>query len=245
MGVDIREYQAVTDFIMRGDRVSGVRTATESIEADAVVSTVYSWTNILLSRLGIQLPVKTVVHQRYITEPLPQPISIPVVNADPLGGYLRPAAGGRLLLGIETAEREEIRVTDPGYHLRELEQHTDRRFSPETLKAQIRSDFTSYLPLLANVNWEMDKVGLLTFSMDGEPILGPVKSVQGLYVGVAFHSGGFAYNPVSGLLLSDFVADGITSIDVKAFSPDRFNKADTATYLAETVKQKDVSRRRH
>ena len=245
LGVEIREHQLVTDFSLQGERITGVRTVLETIEADAVVSTIYSWTNMLLSRLGLQLPVKTVVHQRYITEPLLNPLAIPAVNADPMGGYVRPAAGGRLLFGIETAEREEQRVTRLEYHLSELEQYPDPRYAPDRLKEEIRTGFSSFVPALGTVKWESDKVGLLTFSMDGEPILGPVHDIPGLYVGLAFHSGGFAYNPVSGLLLAEFVADSHTSVNVMAFSPDRFNAAETAAYLAETVKQKDVARRRH
>ena len=64
-------------------------------------------------------------------------------------------------------------------------------------------------------------------------------------MGVAFHSGGFAYNPASGLLLAEYVADGKTCIDVNAFSPDRFDPVETEAYLASTIRQQDVSRRRH
>ncbi|SVD23203.1 uncharacterized protein METZ01_LOCUS376057, partial [marine metagenome] len=37
---------------------------------------------------------------------------------------------------------------------------------------------------------ELSKVGLLAFSLDGEPILGRIDAVPGLFVGTAFHSGG-------------------------------------------------------
>lgn len=81
--------------------------------------------------------------------------------------------------------------------------------------------------------------------MDGEPILGQPGELPGLFVAVAFHSGGFAYNPVSGLLLAELIAEGRTEIDISAFSPDRFNADDTKAYLAKKVQQKDVARRRH
>lgn len=238
LGVEIREHELVEDLILRGGRVAGVRTASGLIEADAVVTTLYGWTNLLLERVDLRLPVKAFVHQRYVTEPLPRPLAIPAVNANPLGGYIRPAAGGRLLAGIESADRLEQRVERPDFHLRELS-------APEALKDQIRSNFTDYVPLLASAGWAIDKVGLLTFAMDGEPVLGPVGRIPGLFIGVAFHSGGFAYNPVSGLLLAEFVADGRTSIDVSAFSPDRFDPVETASYLSETLAQKHVVRRRH
>ena len=70
-------------------------------------------------------------------------------------------------------------------------------------------------------------------------------ALPGLFVGTAFHSGELRVQPGVGLLLAEFVADGTTSIDVSAFSPDRFDAAETAEYLASTVPQKDAARRRH
>ncbi|HEX5692955.1 MAG TPA: FAD-binding oxidoreductase, partial [Roseiflexaceae bacterium] len=208
------------------------------IEADVVISTVYAWTNLLLARLGMQLPVKAFVHQRYVTEPLPAPPAIPAVNANPLGGYLRPASGGRLLVGIETAEREEFHVPSPDFHQSQLSA------APE-LKQQIMADFTPYVPALAETSWEFERVGLLTFSVDGEPILGPIAQLPGLFTAVAFHSGGFAYNPAAGRLLAEYVADGRPSVDISVFSPDRFDAQETADYLATTIPQSQAVRRRH
>ncbi|MCB0189544.1 MAG: hypothetical protein KDE31_34970, partial [Caldilineaceae bacterium] len=59
----------------------------------------------------------------------------------------------------------------------------------------------------------------------------------GLLLGCAFHSGGFAYNPVAGLLLAELITTGQTSIDISAFSPNRFTADVTADYLATTVTQ--------
>jgi sarcosine oxidase subunit beta len=81
--------------------------------------------------------------------------------------------------------------------------------------------------------------------MDGEPILGPVRELPGLFVGAAFHSGGFAYNPAAGQLLAEFVADGRTSIDVSAFAPERFDRREAEAHLASTVTQEHAVRRRH
>jgi sarcosine oxidase, subunit beta len=238
LGVEIREHQQVTDFIQRGGRVAGVKTAEADIEADAVVCTVYSWTNALIGRLGRQLPVKAFVHQRYVTRPLPAPPAIPAVNANPLGGYIRPASGGRILVGVETPARTEYRVASVDFHMSTVS-------AEPMLKAQALIDFAPYAPALADASWEFERVGLLTFSMDGEPILGPVAQLPGFYTALAFHSGGFAYNPAAGLLLAEFVADRRTSIDVSAFSPDRFDPAAVEEYMATTVPQQAAVRRRH
>jgi glycine/D-amino acid oxidase-like deaminating enzyme len=238
LGVDIREHQQVSDFMMRGGRVAGVKTAEADIEADAVVCTVYSWTNALLAQLGLRLPVKAFVHQRYVTRPLPAAPTIPAVNANPLGGYIRPASGRRMLVGVETPQREEYRVPSVDFHMSTVS-------AEPGLKEQALADFAPYAPALASASWEFERIGLLTFSIDGEPILGPIAQLPGFYTGLAFHSGGFAYNPAAGTLLAEFVADGRTSIDVSAFSPDRFDPRDVDEYLATTVPQAAAVRRRH
>jgi glycine/D-amino acid oxidase-like deaminating enzyme len=173
-----------------------------------------------------------------VTEPLAEPLAIPAVNANPLGGYLRPASGGRLLVGIETAERVEYRVPAPDFRLSALEA------APE-LKQRIMAGFTPYVPALGETRWSFERVGLLTFSIDGEPILGPIRRLPGFYTGLAFHSGGFAYNPAAGMLLAEFVADGRTSVDVSAFAPDRFDPREVGAYLETAVPQKAAVQRRH
>lgn len=238
LGVEIRERQQVTGFLLNQGRVCGVTVDAGNVEGDAVICTVLAWTSKVLEPLGIKLPVKAFVHQRYLTEPFEAPVRIPAVNANFLGGYIRPALGNRILAGIETSEREEFRVPSMDFRLSSLSAR------PE-LQSQISEKYAALLPILKDVNWESKRIGLITFSMDGEPILGPVERLSGFYVGTAFHSGGFAYNPVSGLLLSECVMGLQTSIDISSFSPDRFDANATEKHLARTLRQRDASPRRH
>ena len=238
LGVEIYENQQVRGFELRNGKVAGVETADGRIEADIVVSTVYSWTRALLHTVGLELAVKCFVHQRYLTTPLTLPVGIPAVNANPYFGYVRPALGGRLLAGLETAERQDYEVNSLDFHLSQIE-------NPAHLPADLRRNLVPLVPALATVDFESEKVGLLTFSMDLEPVLGPVNALPGLLLALAFHSGGFAYNPGAGELLAEFVCQGRTCVDVSSWSPDRFNVEETKEYLGTKIQQKDVGRRRH
>ena len=64
LGVEIRENEKVEEFILQNGVVTGVRTTKTSLEADAVICTVYSWTLKLTDPLGIKWPIKVFVHQR-------------------------------------------------------------------------------------------------------------------------------------------------------------------------------------
>ncbi len=238
LGVEIVEQQPVQNFIESQGRITGVQTSGRIWEADVVICTVHAWMPKVLGLLRWQLPVKTFVHQRYLTTPLTNPIHIPAVNANPQNGYIRPASGNRILAGGETAQRVEYPVPSLDFHMSALS-------APVEVKELLTQEMTPLLPRLAQTTWESERVGLIAFSVDGEPVLGPIEQLPGLVVGCAFHSGGFAYNPVAGQLLAEYATNGQTSIDVTAFSPQRFATLDVDEYLASVVTQENAIRRRH
>ena len=238
LGVEILQREQVHNVLVRAEHVAGVETNRQTLEADTVVCTVHCWSLPFWKPLGIRLPVKHFVHQRYVSVPMDTPLACPPVNAHLYGGYVRPAAGGRILLGVETMKREEWQVESTDFRM------TDVTPMPE-LRSQTVAQFKDFLPPLADIAWESDHVGLISFSSDGEPLLGPVGELGGFYVGTAFHWGGFSYNTVAGLLLAELVVDGQTSVDIRAFSPKRFDRKDTDDYLATTIRQSEVALRRH
>jgi len=142
LGVDVLEQQTVTGFLQRGGRVTGVRTNVAEFEGDAVIATVYSWNQQLMSRLGLRLPVKAFVHQRYVTRPVRKPPPIPATNADFILSYIRPARGDRLLLGIATPEREEFQVPSIDWHMSGVP-------PPAGLKETVMEFFKPIVPALA------------------------------------------------------------------------------------------------
>ena len=237
-GVIIREGSTVTGFVLRSGRIVGVHTASSALGADAVVCAVHAWIPTLLGLIGVRLPVKTFVHQRYLTEPLVDAATLPAINANTLGGYLRPASGRRLLLGAETPDRMEYQVPNADFRMAQLT-------APAGLDAEIVRRFSGLTPRLHGLSCVEERVGLIAFSLDGEPILGPMPQLPGLFLGIAFHSGGFAYNPVAGLLLAQMVLDKETEIDLKAFAVDRFSSEQIDGYMGETIAQAQVFRRRH
>lgn len=238
LGVDVLENEPVFDFLRSGDQITGVQTANGTIHAEAVVSTVHAWSLPLWKKIGFQQPIKHFVHQRYVTAPLDKPLNAPPVNANPYFGYVRPAAGNRLLMGIETAMREECRVEDGDFSMDDL--HVDR-----SVRDDGQRTCASLVPQLNDVTWETEKVGLISFSVDGEPVFGPAPDTPGLYLATAFHSGGFSYNPIVGELMSEWLVYGKPSLDLKHFLPERFSPQDTEAYLAQTLRQNQAVRRRH
>ena len=117
--------------------------------------------------------------------------------------------------------------------------------APNHYKEEMTANLLPIMPSLSQVKWAHDKVGLISFAIDGEPILGPVLRLPGLFVGASFHSGGFAYNPAAGELLADYIIKGTPRIDVSRFAPERFESETVEAYLASSIPQSQAIQRRH
>lgn len=239
MGGVIHEGTCVKSILLSGDTAIGAKTENGDIYADAVICATYAWTNTLLASLDIRLPAKSFIHQRYVTQALPSFLKMPPVNADDYFGYIRPTDDGKILMGVETPAGTDYSIKDPTFELSDI---PDQWSIAEDGKSKLQT----LLPLLKETTWEYAKTGLINFSMDGEPIIGSIASYNQLLVGLAFHSGGFSYSPVSGFLLAELASKGTTPIDIAAFSPNRYTEpAETEAYLESTVPQSHAVRRRH
>ncbi|MAU08366.1 MAG: hypothetical protein CL607_00975 [Anaerolineaceae bacterium] len=233
LGVEIRENQIVTGFERNGDTFTGVQTADGTIPAERIISASHIWTNHLLGTAGLTLPMRAIVHQRYVTAPLTEAVNIPAVNANPYGAYVRPAEGNCILAGYETPNPTPFDIPSMDFDMASVR-------TPEVYQQRLKDNLTPLLPRLKDTSWATEHVGLLSFSADEEPILGEL--APGLIVAGSFHSGGFAYNPVAGLLLAETALSETPSINVDTFAPTRFANLD-ADDLANQRNTSTIQRR--
>ena len=238
MGVEIRENEPVVGFDIHGGRLRGVVTGQGTIETDAAVSAVNAWTNHVLSLAGFRVPYKNFVHERFVTKPFPEPPRLPAVNDHILNGYVRPTDDNRLLLGTSVDGLGAYDMRGPDFDVSELDPH------PDALPF-LKEHLVRRAPMLEGAEWDYHTVGLISLAYDVKPVIGPVPGVDGLFVGAHFHSGGFAYNPASGLLIAEHVVDGETSIDSEMYSPARFGTVDTDAFLTAPIMHDDMGRVRH
>lgn len=248
LGVEIRENQSLVEFDITGSSVTGVVTrdmgsssmSSEdvTIKADSVICTVNAWANKVLSLAGYKIPMKNFIHERFVTKPFSTAPQLPAVNDNVKDGYFRPTDDNRLLLGTVSHNPNEFSIPNHAFTFDELE--PDPRALPF-----LKDSFVDRLPLLSEAEWDYHKVGLISVAMDANPVLGPIPEISNFYVGVNFHSGGFGYNPVAGMLLSEHVVVGKTTINVDAFLPERFAKIDTEAYLSEPRAHHEMGIKRH
>jgi len=237
MGVEIRENEPVEEFIVEGGRVRGVRTRTSGeLAADAVVCTVNAWANSLLASVGQLVPARNFVHERFVTAPLDEVPHLPATNDNANQVYYRPTEDNRLLFGTTAQEPQEIKM--PGVDF----DYTALELAPQAAPF-IQKAVEDRLFLRKSIELEKHRIGLISLTADRQPIIGPVRALPGLFLGTNFNSGGFGYHAVAGLLLSEFILEGQTRLDVKTFSPDRFADFDTQAFLAKEIKYQQIVRR--
>lgn len=233
LGVEIREYQTVEDFLVENSQVKGVHLRQSGdLRADATVCTVNAWANSLLARIDQSLPTRNFVHERFVTKPFDHTPRLPAVNDDALGVYYRPTETNALLLGSGAIEPQQINP-DPDFDLAALTP------APESLPF-ILDAVRDRLPLMQNATIDYHRVGLVSYPIDFLPNIGPVAALPGLFLGTNFCSGGFGHHPMAGQLLAEYILDGQTTFDGSDFAPDRFKNFDTKRYLTLNISHHDM-----
>lgn len=216
-GVDLRQDSAVTDVLLRGDRVCGVRIdGGVSIEAPVVINAGGPWAAILCRRLGLNLPLATIRPEQAYLMPPGEYGSEPFIYGDLLTGlYWKPEPAGWTRIGKMSYDGDE-QVTDPDNY--------NEGVSDQFIES-CRQGIAQRLPAYRNaVSWG-GCGALYTVTPDAHALIGEVEQIRGFYLVAGFSGHGFKMAPAVG----QGVAALVTGNDPGAFAPgffavDRFDK---------------------
>ena len=190
------------ELISRGDRVPSVRLDDREIVADAVVITAGAWSPALLRPLGINLPIQPqrgqIIHLHL---PGQETNTWPVV-LPPGSHYLLAFDDSRVVAGAtrESGAEFDYRVTAAG-------------------QAEVLSEALGIAPGLGAATLVETRVGFRPISLDGRPLLGQVRNVEGLVIGNGLGAAGLTIGPLAGRLLADVVLDRQPALDLAPFDP--------------------------
>lgn len=195
---------AVTDLVMTGDKVSGVRMADGTTHgADMVVNCAGRWTNDVVRESGLHLPMAPSVGLLVFTPPVASALSR-VVHSSVIN--VRPDGAGRLMLHWD--------ATDATVGL-------DTPLSPSMPQARdLVARARRLLPSIGAVAPEAVRIGVRPIPGDHLTAAGPVPRVRGYYVAVT-HSG-VTMSPFLGILAADEILHGRERPELADFRPARF-----------------------
>jgi glycine/D-amino acid oxidase-like deaminating enzyme len=215
-GAEVLEYEAAVGVPVSGGRVTGIETTARSIAAGVVVDAAGAWVRQVAGLAGAQVSLVPVRHQLLITTPLPEvDPAEPITRVADAAVYLRPARGGLMFGGFETAPLP-----------------LDPRAEPASFStADVPLDLGVLRRLAGQVSGEAPlagapvaehRGGLFTMSPDGRFVVGPVPGAAGLWVASGCNGSGFSSSLAIGEALASWIGGGSPPGGVAALAPGRF-----------------------
>ena len=217
LGASIRTRTPVERILVADGQVRGVRTPEGDVRAPIVVNATGPWGNDLIAPLGISLPIARWQRQIFVTSPHPDiPNDRPMYIDLPGRFYFRQELDGGFVLGlVEDDPAADSELANP---------ETDWAFKIRAVEAAVHR-----VPKLADTSIANAWSGVVTFTPDQLPILGPVREAEGLYLANGMSGYGVMISPGVGLALAERIVQGESkTIDISGLGVDRFRGKDLA-----------------
>lgn len=250
-GVRFRANTEVTGFDMHRGRVHAVHTSTGTVQVERVLCCAGIWGPRIGALAGVSVPVQPVAHQYAVTTSVPEldagsEVAQPILRHQDSSMYFR-QIHDRYGVGSYQhrpipVHTNEIRSTEAPGDGREAPSSggswkgmaSVHPFTPEDFKKPW-AEACDLLPALEQTDISEAMNGLMLFTSDGNPVLGPSKEVENFWLAEAVwitHGAGV------GRAMAEWMTEGVPSIDLRAADVRRFeNFAYSPSYVSERSQQ--------
>jgi sarcosine oxidase subunit beta len=196
-GARVRQGTAVTELLLDGERVTGLRLADGTrVFADTVVVATGAWTQPLLAPYGVDVPIRVVREQLIVIAPGVTLGPVPVFSDLVSLQYIRPEPDGTVLFG--NSDLSHVQEADPDDYLnRATEDFVD------TTIDRVGNRFPGFTDAAIIGSY----AGCYDVTPDWNPVISRT-AIDGLVVAAGFSGHGFKIAPAVGRLVADLVLDG-------------------------------------
>jgi len=213
-GCEFRFGETVTDLVIEGGKMRGVRTTKDLYHADVVVNAAGSTAREIGRMAGIDIPVVPDSHEAGISAPMER-------FFDPLIVDMRPGPLGKTK-NFYFGQNDRGQVIFCYTPLKPIV-GTNRACTSEFMPIIARR-LIDLIPRLKNMLIRRVWRGLYPMTPDGIIILDHVGEVEGLYLEAGMCGQGFMLGPGVGLNMAGFIARGEPVIDPEVFSTLGFHR---------------------
>ncbi|MGW3321914.1 NAD(P)/FAD-dependent oxidoreductase [Streptomyces virginiae] len=211
--------EEVTQILLEGGAVRGVRTPRRELLAPAVVNAAGTWGGHIASLAGVTLPVLPRRGFVLVTEPLPRVVRHKVYAAD----YIADVASGSAALQSSAV----VEGTPSGPVLIGATRERvgfDRTLSTEALR-RLAGQAAALFPVLADVRVMRAYHGFRPYLPDHLPAIGPDPRRPGLLHACGHEGAGIGLAPATGALIAAALTGAEPPLSPHPFRPDRFAAA--------------------
>ena len=214
-----------------------------TIHAEHVVNAGGLWAREVGRMCGIELPVLAMEHHYLMTEPMEEVIEFNRVNGKELphmidfaGEIYARQEGQSILLGTyEQNNRPWSPKETPWDFVFQLLPHDLERIAPELERG------FAHFPAVGRAGIKKFVNGPFTFSPDGNPLVGPIKGMPGMWSACAVMAG-LSQGGGVGLSLANWMVHGDPGADIWGMDVARYGDFATLEYTNEKVRE-NYSRR--
>jgi 4-methylaminobutanoate oxidase (formaldehyde-forming) len=220
-GVRYKTNTPVTEVLLEGGRVRGVRTPAGEYHAPVVVNAGGPWSYLNAELAEEVLPTAAIGHYYLTTRPdANHPVDrlSPAIRNRELRIYTRPESGG-LIVGIydEEPELHDMRKLPVDFDMSRMKAARD-----SIQVARLIDAANQRFPWINERTPMTITTGIMTFTPDARPFCGKLPDVEGLFHSAGFSGHGIVQSPVIGLIMSQLILDGASAYDVKSIEADRY-----------------------
>ncbi|MFH1796805.1 MAG: FAD-dependent oxidoreductase [Pseudomonadota bacterium] len=243
LGAEVERFTKVEDIVRRADGMWRVITNKGEVVAEHVVNCGGLWAREVGRMVGLELPVLAMEHMYLITEDMPEVAEVnrttgkEVIHAVDFDGelYLRQERGGMLMGTYEKANKPWSEFSTPWNFGHELLEPDIERIAP-SLEVGFR-----HFPAFQKTGIKQIINGPFTFAPDGNPLVGPVRGMPGMWVACGVMAG-FSQGGGVGLSLAQWMINGDPGADIWAMDVARYGDWATMAYTNAKVRE-NYSRR--
>ena len=242
-GAEVYTDTWATDLSQRADGTWDVITDKGNIHAEHVVNAGGLWAREVGRMAGLELPVLAMEHHYLMTEPMDEVIEYNAKHGRELphmidfaGEIYARQEGQSILLGTyEQDNRPWSAKETPWDFVFQLLPHDLDRIS-----AELERGF-AHFPAVGRAGIKKFVNGPFTFSPDGNPLVGPIKGMRGMWSACAVMAG-LSQGGGVGLSLANWMVHGDPGADIWAMDVARYGDYATLAYTNSKVRE-NYSRR--
>jgi sarcosine oxidase subunit beta len=206
LGAEFRFGENITELIIQGGRVKGVKTDKGEYGADVVINAGGAWAARVAKIAGMDVPVMPDSHEAAVTEPVARFL-------DPMVVDIKPVAGSCNYYFYQHYTGQVIFCITPSPSIWGEDRRETSVFLPMVARRMV-----NLMPRLKNIRVRRTWRGLYPMTPDGFPIVGWSREVKGFLLAVGMCGQGFMLGPGLGELLTRMVRDKIVEKDKETLS---------------------------